>query len=84
MTQDETALRQVMRLRGYSLMKNILEDYKEDIETLVLVWLCEFLPVDVHIPVGVGNDVVMASYPSEQSRRFRSPQTRSSLRRTRE
>lgn len=35
-TEDDTALRQIMRLRGFSLMKNILEDYKEDTEILIL------------------------------------------------
>ncbi|KAF9078295.1 hypothetical protein BDP27DRAFT_1565 [Rhodocollybia butyracea] len=35
-TEEPGALRQVMRLRGYSLMKNILEDYMKDVEILTL------------------------------------------------
>lgn len=37
MTQEPAALRQVMRLRGFSLMKNILEDYKKDLDIIGLV-----------------------------------------------
>jgi hypothetical protein len=36
-TEDDSALREVMRVRGYSIMKNILEDYSTDSEILVLV-----------------------------------------------
>ncbi|EGO02917.1 hypothetical protein SERLA73DRAFT_47203 [Serpula lacrymans var. lacrymans S7.3] len=31
-TEDQAALRQIMRLRGFSLMTNILEDYTRDVE----------------------------------------------------
>ncbi|KDQ55897.1 hypothetical protein JAAARDRAFT_132908 [Jaapia argillacea MUCL 33604] len=31
-TQDQSALRQLMRLRGFSVMTNILEDYASDVE----------------------------------------------------
>jgi len=37
MTDDQAALRQIMRLRGYSLMTNVLEDYSSDLEMLTLV-----------------------------------------------
>ena len=36
MTDNELALRQLMRLRGFSIMKNILDDYKEDLEIITL------------------------------------------------
>ncbi|KAJ3904103.1 histone-lysine N-methyltransferase [Lentinula edodes] len=41
-TQEQSALRQVMRLRGYSLMKNILEDYMKDTDILGLAMECMF------------------------------------------
>lgn len=37
MTEDQAALRQIMRLRGYSLMTNVLEDYATDMELITLV-----------------------------------------------
>ncbi|KAH9476999.1 Histone-lysine N-methyltransferase, H3 lysine-36 specific [Psilocybe cubensis] len=37
MTEDQAALRQIMRLRGYSLMTNVLEDHSEDMELITLV-----------------------------------------------
>ncbi|EMD35141.1 hypothetical protein CERSUDRAFT_54162 [Gelatoporia subvermispora B] len=37
MTEDQAALRQLMRLRGFSLMTNILEDYDNDLEITTLV-----------------------------------------------
>ncbi|KAJ3981617.1 hypothetical protein F5890DRAFT_1534512 [Lentinula detonsa] len=42
-TQEQSALRQVMRLRGFSLMKNILEDYMKDTDILVSAMECMFL-----------------------------------------
>lgn len=39
LTEDQSALRQVMRLRGFSLMTNILEDYEKDIDIITLVSL---------------------------------------------
>ena len=36
-TEDQAALRQIMRLRGYSLMTNVLEDHIVDIELITLV-----------------------------------------------
>ncbi|KAF9553862.1 SET domain-containing protein [Agrocybe pediades] len=40
MTEDQAALRQIMRLRGYSLMTNVLEDYATDIELITLALEC--------------------------------------------
>jgi [histone H3]-lysine36 N-trimethyltransferase len=37
MTDDTTALRQLMRLRGFSMMTTILEDYVDDLELVTLV-----------------------------------------------
>lgn len=37
MTEDQPALRQLMRLRGFSVMTNILEDYASDAEVSILV-----------------------------------------------
>jgi len=37
MTEDQPALRQLMRLRGFSVMTNILEDYSADVEVSVSV-----------------------------------------------
>ncbi|KAJ3784971.1 hypothetical protein GGU11DRAFT_721283 [Lentinula aff. detonsa] len=42
-TQEQSALRQVMRLRGFSLMKNILEDYMKDTDILVSAMECMFI-----------------------------------------
>ena len=39
MTEDLAALRQIMRLRGFSLMTNVLEDYSQDVEIQTLVSL---------------------------------------------
>ncbi|KAG7087687.1 hypothetical protein E1B28_013634 [Marasmius oreades] len=39
-TEDEPALRQIMRLRGFSIMKNILDDYAEDIDIIALALQC--------------------------------------------
>ena len=36
-TEDVAALRQVMRLRGFSLMTNVLEDHGGDIEIIIAV-----------------------------------------------
>ncbi|ESK96718.1 histone-lysine n-methyltransferase [Moniliophthora roreri MCA 2997] len=35
-TEDGASLRQIMRLRGFSIMKNILEDYAEDLDVIAL------------------------------------------------
>ncbi|KAJ7595062.1 histone methyltransferase [Mycena floridula] len=40
LTNDETSLREIMRLRGYSLMKNVLEDHKEDFDMVMLTLEC--------------------------------------------
>ncbi|OSD00004.1 hypothetical protein PYCCODRAFT_1437753 [Trametes coccinea BRFM310] len=40
LTEDLTALRQVMRLRGFSVMTNILEDYSNDVEIQTLAMEC--------------------------------------------
>ncbi|KAK0447892.1 uncharacterized protein EV420DRAFT_864399 [Desarmillaria tabescens] len=39
-TEDQAALRQIMRLRGFSLMKNILEDYSEATDLICLTLEC--------------------------------------------
>ncbi|KXN83993.1 Histone-lysine N-methyltransferase, H3 lysine-36 specific [Leucoagaricus sp. SymC.cos] len=39
-TEDQAALRQLMRLRGYSIMTNVLNDYKEDLEIVLLALEC--------------------------------------------
>lgn len=36
-TDDEAALRQTMRLRGYSVMTNVLQDHASNMELLSLV-----------------------------------------------
>ncbi|TCD67121.1 histone methyltransferase set2 [Steccherinum ochraceum] len=38
--QEQSALRQIMRLRGFSVMTNILEDYSDDIEILTVAVEC--------------------------------------------
>ncbi|KAI1789708.1 hypothetical protein LXA43DRAFT_892413 [Ganoderma leucocontextum] len=40
LTEDLAALRQLMRLRGFSVMTNILEDYNQDIEIQTLALEC--------------------------------------------
>ena len=37
MTKDQAALRQLMRLRGFSLMCNLMDDYTDDVEISCLV-----------------------------------------------
>ncbi|KAJ3572195.1 hypothetical protein NP233_g3246 [Leucocoprinus birnbaumii] len=39
-TEDQAALRQLMRLRGYSIMTNVLNDHKEDLEIIYLSLEC--------------------------------------------
>ncbi|KAJ3515007.1 hypothetical protein NLJ89_g2034 [Agrocybe chaxingu] len=39
-TEDQTALREIMRLRGYSLMTNVLEDWASDNELITLCLEC--------------------------------------------
>ncbi|KAF5314386.1 hypothetical protein D9619_011795 [Psilocybe cf. subviscida] len=39
-TEDASALRQIMRLRGYSLMTNVLEDYESDLEMITISLEC--------------------------------------------
>ena len=48
MTEDLAALRQIMRLRGLSLMTNVLEDYSQDVEiqTLVSLVYIDHIPDD--------------------------------------
>lgn len=36
-TEEPAPLRQLMRLRGFSVMTNVLEDYAEDVEILLVV-----------------------------------------------
>lgn len=38
-TEDQAALRQIMRLRGYSVMKNVLDDWIDDFELVDTVRL---------------------------------------------
>ncbi|KAI9432731.1 hypothetical protein H4582DRAFT_1820762 [Lactarius indigo] len=40
MSEDQSALRQMMRLRGFSLMTNIMDDYEKDLEVLMLTIDC--------------------------------------------
>ncbi|CDO68786.1 hypothetical protein BN946_scf184989.g52 [Trametes cinnabarina] len=40
LTEDLAALRQIMRLRGFSVMTNILEDYSTDVEIQTLAMEC--------------------------------------------
>ncbi|KAF8626036.1 hypothetical protein AX15_005126 [Amanita polypyramis BW_CC] len=40
MTEDQAALRQIMRLRGYSLMTNLLEEYANNRELVLLALQC--------------------------------------------
>ncbi|KAI9454239.1 hypothetical protein BJY52DRAFT_1122891 [Lactarius psammicola] len=40
MSDDQSALRQMMRLRGFSLMTNIMDDYEKDLEVLMLAIDC--------------------------------------------
>ncbi|KAI0628512.1 hypothetical protein C8Q77DRAFT_1148962 [Trametes polyzona] len=40
LTEELAALRQIMRLRGFSVMANILEDYSNDIEVQTLAMEC--------------------------------------------
>ena len=37
MSDDLAVFRELMRLRGFSLMTNLMNDYKEDDEVLLLV-----------------------------------------------
>ncbi|KAI0298466.1 hypothetical protein B0F90DRAFT_1818675 [Multifurca ochricompacta] len=39
-SEDQSALRQMMRLRGFSLMTNIMDDYEKDLEILMLTIDC--------------------------------------------
>lgn len=39
-TDDQAALRQIMRLRGYSVMKTVLDDYAEDLDIQELALQC--------------------------------------------
>ncbi|KAG5339887.1 hypothetical protein C0989_003105 [Termitomyces sp. Mn162] len=40
LTEDQAALRQIMRLRGFSLMTNVLEDHQSDVELINLALSC--------------------------------------------
>ncbi|KAG6909160.1 hypothetical protein DXG01_001787 [Tephrocybe rancida] len=40
LTEDQAALRQIMRLRGYSLMTNVLDDHRSDVELIHLALSC--------------------------------------------
>ncbi|CAL1698157.1 unnamed protein product [Somion occarium] len=40
MTEDQSPLRQIMRLRGFNVMKNILDDYVQDVEMITLALEC--------------------------------------------
>jgi hypothetical protein len=45
-TDDQAALRQIMRLRGYSVMKTVLDDYLEDLDIQELV--CLLVDIECH------------------------------------
>lgn len=49
MTEDQSPLRQIMRLRGFNVMKNILDDYVQDVEMITLV--CFILSFTVQLEV---------------------------------
>ncbi|KAI0920529.1 hypothetical protein AcW1_010262 [Taiwanofungus camphoratus] len=40
LTEDQSVLREIMRLRGFSLMNNILQDYSNDVEVCILAIEC--------------------------------------------
>ncbi|KAG6866333.1 hypothetical protein C0991_005800 [Blastosporella zonata] len=40
LTEDQAALRSIMRLRGYSLMTNVLDDHRSDVELINLALSC--------------------------------------------
>ncbi|KAJ3528888.1 hypothetical protein NM688_g7933 [Phlebia brevispora] len=40
LTEDQPALRQIMRLRGFTVMSNILDDYKTDVEICSMAIEC--------------------------------------------
>jgi hypothetical protein len=44
MSGDQSALRQMIRLRGFRLMTNIMYDYEKDLEIFMLV--CPFTRCD--------------------------------------
>ncbi len=78
-TEDQAALRQIMRLRGYSLMTNVLEDYAGDMELVSLVCLkctstgCDILTVDI---TGAPMHEDLAAFKSKQGARFQGSYSR--------
>ena len=48
MTDDQTALREFMRLRGFSAMTNLLEDNKENEDICSLVLECLLIMPLIH------------------------------------
>lgn len=62
MTEDQSALRQIMRLRGFSVMTNVLEDWNQDGDINILALECMMAwPLmtrnkvedsKIHVPVG--------------------------------
>jgi hypothetical protein len=71
MTEDQAALRQLMRLRGFSLMTNILDDYAKELDIISLVYLVlvsSFRLSDYEHAVGSRVHAYMAFTAQEQSR----------------
>jgi hypothetical protein len=55
MSEDLSALRQMMRLRGFSLMTNIMDDYEKDLEILMLVrFQINLVKNDVNLSNNIG------------------------------
>ena len=73
-TEDVAALRQVMRLRGFSLMTNVLEDHGGDIEIIIAVCInaLSFVTSLNLTDSGSGVYVDVAAITEKQGRRLQS------------
>lgn len=83
-TDNDAALRQIMRLRGFSLMTNILQDHAKDIEVTILVrfpssWAFRLLILGSFLE-GPRSHGQVASHSAEQGRRLQDPGSSASLR----
>ena len=83
MSEDESALRQMMRLRGFSLMTNIMDDYEKDLEVLMLVcvFFSAFFGWLTEQNVGYRLHVDMATHVAQQSGRLQSQRARPKMHR---
>jgi hypothetical protein len=82
-TENEAALRQIMRLRGFSLMTNILQDHAKDVEVTILVCF-HFLWASldsfrVELFKGPRSHGQVASHSAEQGRRLQDQSSDASL-----